>query len=201
MEIQIYDSDGSITAFKTRESAIKAFKEWYVDKVLTWEDEKEYAIKQMEEEGYYYDEQIYPTDLLDQQLTKARRYVILNVSNEREDYKMGLFNRNKKEEVKKIETVTLKHYKMVFKTIDEEVHEFNKINPINESVITCSALEYYLNGEKFLKDDAGVHYPIQNVISIKFELDRVIENVEKVVLSDSLGLCLVWYPKDSIKII
>ncbi len=65
MEIWIYDSDGSITAFKTRESAIKAFKEWYVDKVLTWEDEKEYAIKQMEEEGYYYDEQIYPTDLLD----------------------------------------------------------------------------------------------------------------------------------------
>lgn len=114
---------------------------------------------------------------------------------------MGLFNRNKKEEVKKIETVTLKHYKMVFKTIDEEVHEFNKINPINESVITCSALEYYLNGEKFLKDDTGVHYPIQNVISIKFELDRVIENVEKVVLSDSLGLCLVWYPKDLIKII
>lgn len=112
---------------------------------------------------------------------------------------MSLFNRNKKTE--EIETVTLRHYKLVFKTIDGEIHEFNKISHIDESVITCSALDYYLSNEKFLKDDAGVHYPIQNIISIKFELDNVIENVEKIVFDNSFGLCLIWYQKENIKIV
>lgn len=112
---------------------------------------------------------------------------------------MGLFNRNKEE--KKVETTTLKHYKLVFKTIDGETHEFNRISHIDESAITCSALDYYLSNEKFLKDDAGVHYPIQNIISIQFELDNVIENARKIVFENAFGICLVWYSKENIEII
>lgn len=64
MELWVYDSDGLIYLFTTRERALRAFKEWYVEEKIPLE-EREDAILQMDVEGYYYNERIYSSVLID----------------------------------------------------------------------------------------------------------------------------------------
>lgn len=103
---------------------------------------------------------------------------------------MGLFKK---------ESVTLKHYKLVFKTIDNQTHEYNYICYVDENCISCSALEYYLIGQDFLQDDKGNMYPIQNIISIEFQLDDILENCQKQYSSRFCDMPLIFYPTDKIK--
>lgn len=65
MELWVYDSDGDIYIFRTKEKAMDAFKEWYVEKCYISSLEKENAIQNMEKYGYHYDERIYATELID----------------------------------------------------------------------------------------------------------------------------------------
>jgi hypothetical protein len=106
---------------------------------------------------------------------------------------MNLLKRNAK-------TITLKKYKLIFKTVDGEMHELNHIKPIDETAINCSALDYFLiYYNKFLEDDEGVHYPIENIISIKFELNGTISNVKQ--KEEKYGFPEVYYSQDDIEII
>jgi hypothetical protein len=62
--IYVWDSDGDIGAYATKELAMQAFETYYLNYRFKEgeEKEKEEARQQMEEEGYYYDEQIYPVN-------------------------------------------------------------------------------------------------------------------------------------------
>ena len=104
-------------------------------------------------------------------------------------------------EVKKPNTTTLEKYHIHFKTIDGEMHTFTRLCAANPNAITSKDVpNYYMIDRKYLEDDEEVKYPINNIISIRFELVEEIENV--IELSDDWGLCIrqLWYPKETIKI-
>ena len=73
-------------------------------------------------------------------------------------------------------TNLLKHH-IHFTTVDGVKHTFTGVAWMDPEVIRCSCSEYYLIGEKFMKDDNGVHYPMENVLSIEFEPVDYKENV------------------------
>lgn len=85
----------------------------------------------------------------------------------------------------------------MFITLDGKEHEFNRLNYIDTNAISCSVGEYYLIGERFLQDDEGSIYPIENIQKIRFDLENIIEDViEK--YQDG-GFRYVWYSKDMIE--
>jgi hypothetical protein len=103
-------------------------------------------------------------------------------------------------EIKKPKTTTLEQYHIHFKTVDGEMHKFTRLCAANPNAIVCSIPDYYMIDKKYLEDDEDVKYPINNIISIRFELVDTIENV--IELSEECGLCIkqLWYPKEEIKI-
>lgn len=109
---------------------------------------------------------------------------------------MTFFNKKKK-----IETTTLTKYKLIFKTVDGKTHEFNKLKYIDETTIICSALEFFLIDKKFLSDDDEIQYPIQNILSIKFEKMAEKENVIRVSRDDTFYFPQIWYNEEDIKIL
>lgn len=104
----------------------------------------------------------------------------------------------KKLKIFKPNVITLEKYKIVFKTIDGENHEYNKLNYADPNAILCSIGEYFLIGEKFLKDDEDYIYPIENIQKIKFILVDKKENVIEKYVGGSIRY--IWYPKKLIKI-
>ena len=86
-----------------------------------------------------------------------------------------LFNKIKK--FTEPETTTLLRHHIHFTTIDGKEHLFTGCTWVDPSALRCTCAEYYLIGEKFLKDDDGVQYPMENVLSIKFEPVDYKENV------------------------
>ena len=108
--------------------------------------------------------------------------------------------KKKTAEVTKPKTTTLEKYHIHFKTVDGEAHKFTRMCAANPNAITCSVPDYYMIDKKYLEDDEEVKYPINNIVSIRFELVDTIENV--IELSDDWGLCIkqLWYPKKEIKI-
>lgn len=93
---------------------------------------------------------------------------------------------------------TLEKYKIVFITLDGEEHECNRINYIDPNTISCSVGDYYLIGEKYLENDEGYIYPIENIQKIKFVLVTTLENV--VEKYRDAGWRYVWYPEHIIEI-
>lgn len=78
-------------------------------------------------------------------------------------------------------TITAIHYTAVFTTIDNEKHEYSRFNYINSEKITCTVPEYlmiYVKRDGYIKDDANIMYPLQNVISIQWVMDSMINAVE-----------------------
>ena len=73
---------------------------------------------------------------------------------------------------------TVTHYKICFKTIDNKEHVYSKSKYIDEQMINCSPLEFFLAGEKYLKDDDGIMYPINNVLSIWAMKDKEAKAIE-----------------------
>ena len=81
---------------------------------------------------------------------------------------------------KPTETTILKHYKVVFETVDNKTHEYNNCNYIDENTISCDFLSYYLSEVgNYLEDDKGVKYPISNIIFIKAKHNDTVNKVKK----------------------
>lgn len=99
---------------------------------------------------------------------------------------------------KEVETTTLEKYKIVFKTVDGECHEFHGMEYCDKAQISCSPGEYYMIGKEYLKDDDGQIYPINNIIKIKFEKISEIQNV--IQKSYNLGNPYVFYGEKDITI-
>lgn len=68
------------------------------------------------------------------------------------------------------EMVKVYSYHAIFKTIDGEVHH-SYFNYLDLNTISCDGPTYIMIGKKYLKDENGVMYPIQNIISIKWEIN------------------------------
>lgn len=108
--------------------------------------------------------------------------------------------KKKIKEIKKPKTTTLEKYHIHFKTIDGEMHTFTRLCAANPNAIVCSIPDYFMIDKKYLEDDEEVKYPINNIVSIRFELADTIKNV--IEISEGYGFCTkqLWYPKETIKI-
>ena len=76
----------------------------------------------------------------------------------------------KKISKKEPEMITVYSYRAIFKTIDGEIHRtyFNYLDLDN---LACDGPNYIMIGKKYLKDEDGIMYPMQNIISIKWEIN------------------------------
>lgn len=104
-------------------------------------------------------------------------------------------------EIKKPKTTTLEKYHIHFKTVDGEEHTFTRMCPANPNALTTRDVpNYYMIDKRYLEDDEDVKYPVNNIISIRFELVKTIENV--IELSDNCGFDIkkLWYQLDDIEI-
>ena len=86
---------------------------------------------------------------------------------------------------KNVATTTLRHYNVIFKDAEGNEHTYSNMAYVDIDEITCSALEFFLVGVQFIQDNAGVLYPLSNIIWIKQELDDIIKAVK---INDQ-----VWY--------
>lgn len=103
-------------------------------------------------------------------------------------------------EATKPKTTTLEKYHIHFKTIDGEMHTFTRLCAANPNAITSRDIpNYYMIDRKYLEDDEEVKYPINNIISIKFELMEEIKNVIELSDECGLGIKMLWYQRDEIK--
>ena len=76
---------------------------------------------------------------------------------------------------------TICHYTAHFTTTDGKEHSFNKYRYGAPDKIKCSVPEYIMIDVKsngYLKDDNGVMYPLQNVVSIYWNKDDEIHDVK-----------------------
>jgi hypothetical protein len=87
----------------------------------------------------------------------------------------GLFNKIKK--FTEPETTTLLKHQIRFTTVDGKEHLFTGCAWVDPNVLRCTCAEYYLIGQKFLQDDDNIQYPMENILSIKFEPVDYKENV------------------------
>lgn len=110
------------------------------------------------------------------------------------------FLKKKAKEVTTPKTTTLEKYHIHFKTIDGVEHICTHMCYADPSTISCSIGNYYLIGEKFLRDDDDVQYPMCNVVSIRFELVNTLENVIQLYQDPYSGWRKIWYRKKDIEI-
>lgn len=75
---------------------------------------------------------------------------------------------------KEPEMITVYSYRATFKTIDGEIH-YSYFNYLDIDNLTCDGPTYLMLGKKYLKDENGVMYPMQNIISIKWEVNNAKE--------------------------
>lgn len=97
------------------------------------------------------------------------------------------------------ETTTLIKFDIEFKTVDGETHLYSNIAACDESTLKCTALEYYLYGETFLKDNDNKVYPMNNIVSISPVNIHFIENVKRVRIAG--GFYRTWYPEKEVHVI
>lgn len=77
--------------------------------------------------------------------------------------------------------ITAIHYTVSFTTIDNEKHKYSHLSYVNPNSITCSIPEYlmlFIKKDGYIKDDAGIMYPLQNIISIEWTKDSEINAIE-----------------------
>ena len=107
--------------------------------------------------------------------------------------------KKKVKEIKKPNTTTLERYHIHFKTVDGEQHTCTRLCAANPNAITSRNVpKYYLLDRKYLLDDEDVRYPINNIISIRFELIEEIHNVIEIM--ENPYFKQLWYQNDEIKI-
>lgn len=77
-------------------------------------------------------------------------------------------------------TTTIHHFTCNFVTIDGKEHSYSGFNYVDENAIKRSGPEYIMSdvrSDGYIKDDNGVMYPLQNIVSISWVCDDEIENV------------------------
>lgn len=67
--------------------------------------------------------------------------------------------------------ITVYHYTAIFMTVDGKIHFNHKFRYLYTEGLSCTGSEYLMLGKKYLTDDDGVMYPMENIISIKWEVD------------------------------
>ncbi|MDO4966781.1 MAG: hypothetical protein Q4E51_08760 [Lachnospiraceae bacterium] len=75
---------------------------------------------------------------------------------------------------------TICHYTAHFVTTDGVSHCYTRYRYGAPEQIRCSVPEYIMidiKSDGYLKDDNGVMYPLQNVASISWECDDIVEGV------------------------
>jgi hypothetical protein len=112
-----------------------------------------------------------------------------------------MFGFKKQKEETKPNTTTLTKYHIYFKTIDGENHLFTGMSYVDPNAIRGHIEDEYLRGENFLKDDEGIRYPINNIISIEFKEVEQLNNVIMIVDDFGYGIKQLYYPKKMIKIL
>lgn len=85
--------------------------------------------------------------------------------------------------IKEVNTIkgTICHYTAHFKTIDNVEHTYSKFRYGAPDKITCALPDYimsYVREDGYLKDDNGLMYPLQNIISIQWECDDILNDIE-----------------------
>ena len=63
------------------------------------------------------------------------------------------------------------HYTATFMTVDGKIHSNHNFQYLYLDALACSGPEYLMIGKKYLMDDDRVMYPMENIISIKWEID------------------------------
>ena len=71
---------------------------------------------------------------------------------------------------KEPEMITVYSYRAIFKTVDGEIH-YSYFKYLDISCLTYDGPTYIMLGKKYLTDENGVMYPLQNIISIKWEIN------------------------------
>lgn len=66
------------------------------------------------------------------------------------------------------------HYTAEFVTVDGVKHYDNHFHYVNPDVLVCTVPEFLMINVKYFKDDNGIMYPLQNVVSIHWVLDSII---------------------------
>lgn len=77
--------------------------------------------------------------------------------------------------------ITAIHYTVFFTTIDNKKHKYSCFSYVNPNSITCSIPDYlmiFVKNKGYIEDDAGIMYPLQNIISIKWTMDSTIKVIE-----------------------
>lgn len=75
---------------------------------------------------------------------------------------------------------TVYHYTVHFVTIDGNNHTFTKYNYAARDNLICTVPEYIMTDIKsdgYLYDDNMTMYPLNNIISISWECDDIIEGI------------------------
>lgn len=84
-----------------------------------------------------------------------------------------MFWKNKNKEPKKVKTICLQKFRPIFVTTDGKKHEGCKYKYANADGLLCSVPEYLMKCNKsdgYMEDMQGIMYPLQNIISITWEL-------------------------------
>lgn len=80
----------------------------------------------------------------------------------------------------RMSTTTIRHFVCYFLTVDGEKHSYSKFRYIDEDAIRCSGPEYIMmdiRSDGYIKDDNGIMYPLQNILSISWKCDDEIKDV------------------------
>ena len=103
---------------------------------------------------------------------------------------MDIFNKLRKfiigTETRPIE---VEHYPVFFTTTDNKEHSFTCYRFANPKAISCTVPEYIMIDIKkdgYFRDNDGIMYPLQNVVSVKWVKDKT-KTIEAEVTNNEYG--------------
>ena len=77
------------------------------------------------------------------------------------------------------EMVLVEHYVAEFTTVDGKKHYDAHFPFVAPDFIRCSVPEYLMIGVKYLQEDDNTFFPIENIISIKWNKDTTMNVAKK----------------------
>lgn len=77
------------------------------------------------------------------------------------------------------EMILVEHYVAEFTTVDGKEHYDAHFPFVAPDFIRCSVPEYLMIGVKYLQEDDNTFFPIENIISIKWNKDTTMNVTKK----------------------
>lgn len=77
------------------------------------------------------------------------------------------------------EMILVEHYVAEFTTVDGKKHYDAHFPFVAPDFIRCSVPEYLMIGVKYLQEDDNTFFPIENIISIKWNKDTTMNVAKK----------------------